>query len=67
MVGGKRVQFGVEVDAGGVNPNPRRTRIENLHLRMDLHNRYSQRGTSVDNGVFAKENDLAGRGGVHDR
>ena len=63
MVGGKRVQFGVQVHARGVDPNPSAGRVRDFDIRMDLSNGNGQRGPSIDDGVFTEQDDLAGRGG----
>ena len=60
MVGGERVQFGVEIHIRGVDPDACAVRVSYFHIRMNLCDRHRQRGTSVHHGVFAKEDDLAG-------
>ena len=67
MVGWKRVQFGVKVHVWGVDPDSRARRLHDFHICMDLCNRDSQGGASVDDGVFTKENDLAGCRSFHDK
>lgn len=62
MVEGERVKFCMKINAGSVNPDARQIGSENLYIRMNLRNRNSQRGASVHNCMFAKENDFTGRG-----
>ena len=62
MVGGKRGKFGVQGNVGGVDKSPWAGRVRYGHIRMNLRDGDGERGTSVDDGVFAKEDDLA-RGG----
>ena len=61
MVGGKRVQFGAKINVRGVDPDSDAGRVGNFDFRMNLFNRDSQRGSSVNDSMFAKENDLTGR------
>jgi hypothetical protein len=63
MVGGKRVEFGVEVDVRGVDPNPGAGCIQYIHIRMDLCDWHRQGGSSINNGMLTEKNDLAGGGG----
>ena len=65
MVGGKRVQLGVQTNVRGVEPNPCAGIVQNFDIRMDLRDRRGQRGASVNDRVFAEEDDLAGGGGFH--
>ena len=67
MVGRKRVQFGVDVDVWSVDPDSSAGRVEDFDIRMNLCNRDSQCGPSVNDRMFAEQNDLAGRGGFHDK
>ena len=68
MVGGKRVKFGVEIYIWGVDPNPCAGRVGYFHIRVNVRDGHGQRGASVDDGVFAEEDDLArGRGVRHAR
>ena len=67
MVGGKRVKFGVEVDIRGVDHDPCGIGVRDFDIRMNLCNGNGERGSSVNDGVLAEENDLAGRGCVHER
>ena len=61
MVGRKRIQFGVKIHVWGVDPDASAGRVRDFDIRMDLCHRDSQRGPSVNNGMFAEQNDLAGR------
>lgn len=63
MVGGKRGKLGVKVNVRGVDPDSGAGAVRHVHIRMDLHDGDRQRGTSIDDGVFAEEDDLAGSGG----
>jgi hypothetical protein len=58
MVGGERIQFGVEVHIRGIDPDPGAIRVGDIHIRMKLCDGNCQGGTSVDHGMFPKENDL---------
>jgi len=60
MVRGKRIQFSVKIHIRGMDPNASAGRVQDLNIRMDLCNRDGQRGTPVNDSVFAKQNDLAG-------
>ena len=62
MVGGKRVEFGVQVDIRGVDHDSRGVCIRNFHIRMNLYNGNREGGASIYDCVFAEEDDLAGRG-----
>jgi hypothetical protein len=62
MVGWKRIQFGVQVDVWGVDPNLAIARVHHFYIRGDLRHGHRQRGASVNNRVFAEEDDLAGNG-----
>ncbi|MGZ9226794.1 MAG: hypothetical protein ACXW4M_14685, partial [Anaerolineales bacterium] len=67
MVSRKRIKFGVQVNAWSVDPDPWSGRIQNFDIHMNLCDGHSQRGSSVNDRVFAEQNDLAGRGGFHDK
>ena len=54
MVGGQRVQFGMQVDVWGIDPDSCRIRIRNFNIRMHLCDWDSQRGASIHNCMFAK-------------
>ena len=62
MVSGKRIKFGMQVNAWGMNPNPFAGRIQNFDIHMNLCNGNGERGAAIYHRMFAKENDLAGRG-----
>ena len=47
-----------------MDPDTYAGRVRDFDIRMDLSHRDGQRGTSVDDRVFAEEDDLAGDGGV---
>ena len=59
MVRWKRIQFSVKIHGWSVNPDASAGRVRDFNIRMDLCNGDSQRGTPIDNGVFAEQNDLA--------
>ena len=63
MVGGKRIKFGVQVNARGFDPDPCAGRVQDFDIRMNLSNRNGERRPSVDYRMLAEEDDLAGRGG----
>jgi hypothetical protein len=67
MVGRKRVQFGVEIDVWSVNPDSSAGRIQDFDIRMNLCDGNSQRGSSVNDRVFAEQNDLSRRRDFHDK
>lgn len=67
MVGWKRGKFGVQVNDRGVDPDSRSVRVADFHIHMNLLDRNSERGTVVDHRMLAKKNDLAGRGGFHEK
>ena len=67
MVSGKRIKFGVQGSARGVDPDPSAGRIRNFDIHMDLYNGHSQRGAVIYHRMFTEEDDLAGRRCFHDR
>ena len=67
MVGRKRVQFGMEVDIRGVDPDAGAGRGQDFDIRMNLCDGNSQRGTSVNDRVFTEQNDLSRRRDFHDK
>jgi hypothetical protein len=62
MVGGKRVEFGVQINIGSLDPDSRAGRVRDFDIRVNLCNRYGQRRPPIDDGVFSEEDDLSGRG-----
>jgi hypothetical protein len=60
MVGRERIQFGVKIYVLGMDPNPRMRCVHDIHNRVDLRHRNSQRGTPINDRVFTKEYDLTG-------
>lgn len=67
MVGGKRGEFGVQVNDRGVDPNPGGVRVADFHFHLHLIDRNGKGGAVVNDGMFAEEDDLAGRGCFHER
>ncbi len=60
MVGRKCVQFSVKIHVWGVDPDASAGGVRDFNIRMDLCNGDGQRGPSIDDGVFAEQNELAG-------
>ena len=67
MVVRQGIQFVVQVNARGFNPNPFAGCIQNFHIHMNLCDGNRERGTVINRSVFAKKDDLAGRGCFHER
>ncbi len=67
MVSGKRIKFGVQVNAGGVDPDPCAGRIRNFDIHMDLCNGHGKSGAVIHHRMFTEEDDLAGRRCSHER
>ena len=67
MVGGKRIKSGLQVNAGGVDEYPCAGRIQNFDIHMNLCDGDGERGTAIHHRMFAKKNNLAGRGCFHER
>ena len=61
MVSGKRIKFGVQVNAGGVDEYPCAGRIQNFDIRMNLRDGNGKRGAVIHHRMLTEENDLAGR------
>jgi hypothetical protein len=60
MVGGERIQLGVQVHRGRLDPDPAARRVRDLHIHVDLRHGHSQRRPPVDDSMFAEQNDLTG-------
>ena len=54
MVGGKRVQFSVQINIRGVNHDSCGVRIQDFDIRIDLGDRRSQCRMSIYHGMFAE-------------
>ena len=67
MVGGKRGEFGLQANDGSVNPDAGLSRVGYVHFHLHLIDWHGQRRATVDDCMFAKENDLAGCGSFHER
>ncbi len=68
MVGRKRFQFGVQVNDGGVNPNPLTSGgFQNFDICMNLCNGNSKRRAVIYYRMFTKEDYLTRPGWVKKR
>lgn len=63
MIGGERIQLGMQVHGRGFDPDPRARRLPDIDIRMDLGDRNSQRGPPIYDRVLAEQYGLAWSGG----